>query len=95
MQIKRELEVKMSASRRFIIRQLPTDATHGPCAECGEPMVPAEQAANLFGVNQRRIFQLIETGTVHHAEAKTGTTLICVASITGEGDAESSVDTGK
>lgn len=48
-------------------------------------MVVAEQAAKLFGVGQRQIFQIIETGDVHFCETDTGTTLICIASMGGEG----------
>ncbi len=53
-------------------------------------MVLAEQAANLLGVNQRRIFQLIETGKVHFADATAGTTLICIASMTSEDNVDGS-----
>jgi len=49
-------------------------------------MVVAEQAAKLFGVGQRQIFQIIENGDVHFCETETGTTLICIASMRGEGD---------
>lgn len=49
-------------------------------------MVVAEQAAKLFGVGQRQMFQIIETGDVHFCETDTGTTLICIASMRGEGD---------
>lgn len=81
MQIKRELEFTLSASRRFIIRQLRPDVSLSPCAQCGEPLVAAEQAANLLGVSHRRIFQIIETDGVHFTETEAGTTLICIASM--------------
>ena len=53
-------------------------------------MVAAEHAAKMLGLNQRRIFQIIETGMVHFSETDTGTTFICIASMT-EGDETQSV----
>ena len=47
-------------------------------------MTTVEQAAKLFGINQRRIFQIIETGTVHFSETDSGATLICIASMSNE-----------
>lgn len=91
MQIKREFEMTTRASRRFIIRQSPTENISIPCARCGEPMIEAEQAAKFFGVNQRRIFQIIETGMIHFLETDMGTTMICIASMAGESEKTRSV----
>jgi hypothetical protein len=54
-------------------------------------MVAADLAANVLGINQRRIFQGIETGIVHFMETEAGSTLICIASITTDSD-ENSAD---
>ena len=43
------------------------------CAKCGEP---AEQAAGMFGITQRCIFRIIETGAVHYTESETGAVII-------------------
>lgn len=88
MQIKREFEMTSRTSRRFVIRQSGTDDETGFCEKCGEPMVVAEQAAKLFGVRQRQVFQTIEKGNVHFCETDAGVTLVCIASMRGEGDVE-------
>lgn len=59
-------------------------------------MVVVEEAAMMFGLTQRRVFQLVEGGTVHFAETDAGATLVCVASMTGESDANAiSLATGE
>ncbi|HLM62503.1 MAG TPA: hypothetical protein VK308_17005 [Pyrinomonadaceae bacterium] len=47
----------------------------------GGATLPAEQTAAFFGINQRRIFQFIETGAAHFAEIKTGATMICLPAL--------------
>lgn len=49
-------------------------------------MVTAEKAGKVIGVNQRRVFQIIEAGTVHFTETEGGTTLICIASMSNDAE---------
>lgn len=44
-------------------------------------MLAIEQVAKALGIKQRRIFQLIETGSVHFAEPESGGALICITSL--------------
>lgn len=85
MKVSREIEMWVKTDRRFIIREQPLN-TKVFCPVCGESMIDAEHAARLFEIRQRQIFQMIETGQVHFTETDTGKTLICLASMSGEGD---------
>ena len=40
-----------------------------------------ERAAALFGIKQRRIFQIIETEAAHFTEIEAGTVAICLTSL--------------
>jgi len=80
MEIKRNFEMLVATNRRYIIRQSPL-VRQIACAECGEPMLRVEQAAVLFGITQRRIFQIIETETVHFTESEVGAVMICITSL--------------
>lgn len=88
MQIKRELELTVTKSRRFVINQTPPTNNVFACARCGDPMVAIEHAARLLRVNQRRIFQIIETGTVHFFETESGGAIVCVTSLAAVLDVE-------
>ena len=80
MEIKRKFEMLVATNRRYIIRQ-PASGKQITCAECGEPMLTTEQAAKIFGIKQRRIFQIIETEAAHFTETETGAVLICIKSL--------------
>lgn len=80
MEIKRKFEMLVATNRRYIIRQS-ASAKQIVCAKCGEPMLTAEQAANLFGIQQRRIFQIIEAGAAHFTEIEAGAVMICITSL--------------
>ena len=80
MEIKRKFEISVSATRRFIIRQ-PASDKQIACATCGEPMLRIEQAAGLFDIKQRQIFQIIEKASVHFIEDKTSSAMICITSL--------------
>jgi hypothetical protein len=71
MEIKRKFEMSVATNRRYVIRQSKS-GRQIPCAECGAPMLTAEQAAVLLGIKQRRIFRIIETGAAHFAETDAG-----------------------
>ena len=86
MEIKRELEVTVVSNRRYVIRRSRADIAEASCAECGEPMVAVDEAATLLGVNQRRVFQIIESGAVHFTETDDGTAMICIASMASGGN---------
>lgn len=88
MEIKRKFEMVIATNRRYVIRQ---SASNGKtvCAKCGAAMLTAEQAAGLFGIRQRRIFQIIEAGAAHYTETETGATFICLPSLAAVLDGES------
>lgn len=80
MEIKRKFELLITTNRLYTIRQSPS-VKQIACAECGEPMLTTEQAAGLFSINQRRIFQIIETEAVHFSEVKTEAVMVCITSL--------------
>ena len=80
MEIKRNFEGLVVTKRRFVIRQTPS-VKQIACAECGEPMLAIAQAAVLLGIKQSRIFQIVETGEAHSAEAEAGSLMICLPSL--------------
>lgn len=51
-------------------------------------MLKTEQAAGFFGINQRRIFQIIETEAAHFIETEAGAAMICLTSLTAALDDE-------
>lgn len=80
MEIKRKFEMSVATNRRYIIRQSKQNGQIA-CAKCGEPMLTAEQSANIFGIKQRRIFQIIETEAAHFTEIEAGAMMICLTSL--------------
>ena len=80
MEIKRRYEELSVTKRRFVICQTPS-VKQMTCAECGEAMLAIAQAAVMFGVKQSRIFQIVETGEAHSAEAEAGSLMICLPSL--------------
>jgi len=80
MEIKRKFEMSVATNRRYIIHQS-ASGRQIPCAECGEPMLTTEQAANIFNIKQRRIFQIIETEAAHFTETEAGALMICLTSL--------------
>ena len=51
MEIKRKFEMLIATNRRYTIRQS-APARQIACAECGEPMLTTEQAANISSRSQ-------------------------------------------
>ena len=80
MEIKRKFEMLVVTNRRYTIRQS-ASGRQIACAECGEPMLTAEQSANMFSITQRRIFQIVETEAVHFTEIEAGAAMICITSL--------------
>ncbi len=80
MEIKRKFEMLVTTNRRYTIRQSLSDRKV-TCAKCGELMLATEQAAGFFGINQRRIFQIIENEAAHFAEIEAGAVMICMSSL--------------
>ena len=80
MEIKRKFEMLVATNRRYIIRQA-VSGKQITCTECGEPMLTTEQAANIFCIKQRRIFQIIETEAAHFTEIEAGAAMICLTSL--------------
>jgi len=80
MEIKRKVEIFTATNRRFVVRRNKAEQDIA-CTYCGTTMVTAEQAAEIFGISQRSVFQFVEAGTVHFTElAEGGAALICVTS---------------
>ena len=88
MEIKRKIEMLVATNKIYVIRK---PSTHRPtdCAECGKPMLTAEQTAVMFGITQRRVFQIIEAGAAHFTEAEAGALMICLTSLAAVLDCES------
>lgn len=80
MELKRKFEMLVATNRRYIIRQS-ASVKQLACAKCGEPMLTTGQAAKLFSIKQRRIFQIIETEAVHFTETEAGVVVICITSL--------------
>ncbi len=80
MEIKRKFEMVIATNRRYVIRQSSADKEI-VCAECGAAMLATEQAANFFGIKQRRIFQIIETDAAHYTETEASAVMICLTSL--------------
>jgi len=80
MKIKRKIEIIVATNHKYIIRKSSSNKKLA-CAKCGEPMLTAEQSAGMFGITQRRIFQIIETGAAHFIEIESGATMICLTSL--------------
>lgn len=80
MEIKHKFELQTITNRRYIIRQSSEEKQIG-CPECNETMLTTEQAAGIFETTQRRIFQTIESKSVHFIEIKTGAVMICPQSL--------------
>ena len=52
-----------------------------PCPDCGESMLAANVAASAFELKQRKVFQLIETESLHIAENESCLAIVCTASL--------------
>jgi hypothetical protein len=68
----------------YVIRQAEISAPV-LCAECatGAPsMVTPEEAAVVAGIAVRRVYRLVEAGSVHYFEAEDGSLLVCLNSMT-------------
>ena len=80
MEIKRTTEVLVKTSRRYVIRAAET-AEQAVCPDCAGFMVTAEQTAAVCGVSRRRVYQFVESGSVHFAESEDGILLVCPNSL--------------
>lgn len=80
MKIKRKIEFLTVKNEKFFVRKTAMSG-HIFCAECGGPMLTAEQTAGTFGITQRRIFHFIETGEAHFTETQAGAVMICLTSL--------------
>ena len=87
MKIKRKFEMLVAINQIYIIRKS-SSGKQTACAKCGESMLTAEQTAGMFGITQRRIFQIIEIEAVHFTEAETGAAMICLSSLAAVLDGE-------
>lgn len=86
MEFKRKTEIFVETNRRFVIHQ----AASTPeifCPRCSEPMLTAEQTAELFKMGRRSIYRMIETGSVHFTETEATDVMICPTSLAANIDA--------
>lgn len=88
MEIKRKIEMFTATNRRFVVRRNRPDRDVA-CPDCGTTMVTADEAAEIFGISQRSIFQLVEGGSVHFTEVQNGELMICGNSLRAVLDMES------
>lgn len=86
MEIKRKFDMTVETRRRYVIGRSAAADKQTACSICGAPELTAEQTAGFFGIKQRRLFQIIETGAVHFTETDAGTAMICIGSLTSERD---------
>lgn len=80
MEITRTTDILVETKRRFVVRRTPA-AEPTFCADCGGATLTAERTAAFFGINQRIIFQFIESGAAHFAEIETGAVMICLPTL--------------
>ncbi len=93
MEIKRKIELFAATNRRYIVRQQPTEQ-QAACVGCGNAMLTVEQAARMFNISQRNVFQFVEAGSVHFTEIADAAALICITSLAEalDGDGPDGVD---
>lgn len=72
--------------RRYIIHESPANSKVD-CPTCGEPMLTASSSAQIFGITQRRIFQIVEMGGAHYTENTAELEMICLSSLSSFLDA--------
>ncbi|HEX8265437.1 MAG TPA: hypothetical protein VF596_08535 [Pyrinomonadaceae bacterium] len=80
MEIKRTIEIFIETERRSIVCQ----SERGEqtfCPGCGEMMLTSEQAAAALETNCRTVFRMVESGSIHFSETKTGSVMICLPSL--------------
>ncbi len=80
MEIKRKMNMSIVTNRRFAIRQS-KDIHKVFCKICGEPMLSAEQTAELLDIKQRLLFQMIEQDNVHFTETEKNSVMVCLSSL--------------
>jgi len=80
MEIKRTTEIVVETERRLVVRQ-PEHVEQIVCSSCNELMVTTEQAAIVFNIRQRAVYQLVENGTAHFAETENGVLFVCPNSL--------------
>lgn len=80
MEIRRKVEVLVATNRRYTLRESGSHVAI-TCPICGEAMLNAERAADLFGISQRGVFRIIETEQLHYTETDSRAVLICLTSL--------------
>ena len=80
MKISRKIEMWVKTDRRYIIQESPATSKVN-CPACGEQMLTAGSLARMFDITQRRIFQIVEMGSVHYTENAPDSEMICLSSL--------------
>ena len=80
MEITRKTNIVVKTARRFIIKHEVGNETI-LCERCGEPMIAAQAAAQLFVVSSRMIYRLVERGAAHFVEAERSELYVCPSSV--------------
>lgn len=85
MEINRKLRISTITKRRFLIAR---SSAHEPmsCPQCGSAMLEPKEAAVCFGIEQREIFQMIESDKVHFIEREHGSVFVCLSPLIGRDD---------
>ena len=84
MKRKRRVEVVFETERRVTLRSKSL-ATAARCGRCSGPMLCAEEAVALTGINSRAIHRMAEAGEVHFVETPEGALLVCLVSLRDAG----------
>jgi hypothetical protein len=80
MEIKRTTEILVETERRYVVQQ-PEHTEPIICSSCSEIMLAAEQAAAIFDLSNRTVYQLVEKGTTHFVETEMGSLFVCLRSL--------------
>jgi len=80
MEITRKIEFSVATNRRFVIRESDVNRQTS-CLACGSTMLTTGQAARLFGITQRRIFQIVEIGEAHYSGNESDSEVVCLSSL--------------
>jgi hypothetical protein len=81
MGIIRKTSILIKTERKFVVRQLQSDAQIY-CEKCAEQMIPAQASADLFGISSREIYRLIETEQIHFIETEANEIYVCPGLVT-------------
>ena len=80
MKKKKTFGIVIEKQQRVTIRKS-SHASFARCRQCSRPLVSANEAVAMTGLNSRAIHRLVETGEIHFAETPVGALLSCLGSL--------------